>query len=108
MRAFDNRSCEAGIEGGNSEHGRESRRAELDMDRYTNPLLNRRQSVTGSPVVYEPAQKGMDGESGGSNSPHDSTLAAIPAENGVLNPATNGSQERGNPIGALRVHALSR
>ena len=45
MRVLDTHPCEAGTEGGNPEYGWESRRAELDMDRYTNPLLNRIDSL---------------------------------------------------------------
>ena len=64
-RWVDIHRCEAGIKGGNPELGREPRRAELKMDRNTNPCLT---------VVIldrltqdeEPAPKtGMDAESGG-------------------------------------------
>lgn len=42
MRATYHCRCEAGIKGGHSELDRESRRAELDMDRLTNSRQNRR------------------------------------------------------------------
>ena len=49
MRATDPQSSEAGTKGGNPECGRESRRAELNMDRHTNPLPNRRQCMQAHP-----------------------------------------------------------
>ena len=108
MRVLDTHPCEAGTKGGNSERGRELRRAQLDMDRHTNPLLNRRQSVQAHPLFTSLPKKGTDGEPCGLNSPPGSTLESIPANNGILPPATNGNQERGNPIEALKASALSR
>ena len=42
MRVIHHPPCGAGTEGGNPELARESRRAQLRMDRNTNPCVNRR------------------------------------------------------------------
>jgi hypothetical protein len=108
MRASDRRSCEAGTKGGNSEHGRESRRAELDMDRNTNPRPTRRQSVQAQPLLMGLPKIGTGGEMDRCSSLSRGTLATTPAESGVLRPATNGNQERDNPVRALTGVNVSR
>ena len=62
MLMRDKHWCEAGINGGNSDFGRELRLAQLDMDRYTNLLLNRRHVVQAYPKLQACSQKGPDGE----------------------------------------------
>jgi hypothetical protein len=49
MLMRDKHWCEAGINGGNPDFGRELRLAQLDKDRYTNLLLNRRHVVQAYP-----------------------------------------------------------
>ena len=106
MRAAYHRRCEAGINGGNPELDRKSRQAQLDMDRNTNPL-NRRHFATGLREFYG-LPKRERAESEASSLIVSSTLAAVPADSGVLRPAANENQERDNPEKALNVHALSR
>lgn len=96
--------CEAGIEGGNPELGRESRRAELKMDRNTNPCLT---VVILDRLTQDeaPAPKGDGCRVRRLPSPTDSTLTRIPADSGILLSTQNGALEQGNPYGALRCVA---
>jgi hypothetical protein len=58
----DNHWFDAGIKGGNPEFGRELRRAELNMDRNTNPLQNCRHSSTGLAELISLTKMVLDGE----------------------------------------------
>lgn len=62
MLMRDKHWCEAGINGGNLDFGRELRLAQLDKDRHTNLLLNRRHVVQAYPKLQACSQKGLDGE----------------------------------------------
>lgn len=106
MRTAYHRLCEAGIKGGNSEPDWELRRTELDMDRNTNSRLNRRhllQAYTG----YQACPKWERTESRIGYRTYPKYPRKVPADSEVLNPVSNGNQERDNPFKALKF-ILSR
>lgn len=103
MLMRDTHWCEAGINGGNPDFGRESRLAELDMDRYTNLLLNRRQVVQAHPKSRACSQNGTGWRAERIPPLFGNTLIPIPANSKVLRPTSNGNQERDNPLKALQA-----